>query len=214
MFDEIRKLVESYNGENDFISLNLALKNLLGSIISDNEILSEIASNSYRHQLGFEKYNLYTFSDGFSLRLHYWHKPEYFKEDIHSHCADFKSIVIKGSLINNIFILKVGETSKIFSYHFDENKKISLANDQGKIGFELKEKKLLLTSDTYFQSNRLLHRINEVCENTITLSLWNNRDSSALVLKNLNSTPDDCNCTSKFKMSEVIEKFNFIIRYI
>lgn len=212
MFANLRKLIENYENSCDFNSLYFALKEVLQTVVSDQELILKISSNSYEHQLGFDKFTLYTFDDEYSLRLHYWYNPINVKEDIHSHCADFKSVIMQGSFVNNIFTLNKGIDNKVFSYHFDNQLKKTVAKEKDLSDYKFINSKLLKTHDHYYQSSQVLHNINNISPNTITLSLWAKREYPALVLKKIDALPQDCNCSDIFTSNQVAERINFFLR--
>lgn len=48
------------------------LLQMLDRLLGDEQALTQAASYSYRHQLGFEKYVLEVLPSGACLRMHYW----------------------------------------------------------------------------------------------------------------------------------------------
>lgn len=90
-FKETRRLLKEINKDN--------IIQILESIIEDSIYLKEIASKSYLHNNGFDKFSLIDNSN-FKLRLHIWWPENKFNtaEDIHNHPWDFSSKVITGSL--------------------------------------------------------------------------------------------------------------------
>jgi len=211
MFHEIKVLIESYTTDSNFEDFKYSLKKLLSYILLDKESATAITLNSYRHQLGFNKFTLHTFSDGSSLRLHFWDDQAITKEDIHSHCAEFKSLIIHGSIVNNIYRLIDGVDNQIFNYSFDVDKSMIVAKRSGYGAYELIESKFINVTDYYVQPSQLLHNINNVSLNTITISLWKEREFPALVLKEKCASAEDCNYTVSFSEKEMKIKLNSIL---
>lgn len=211
MFHEIKVLIENYATDSDFEDLKYILKKILNYILLDKELARAITLKSYRHQLGFNKFTLHTFSDGSSLRLHFWDNKTITKEDIHSHCADFKSLIVHGSIVNNIYRLIEGADNQIFNYSFDVDKSMIVAKRAGYSAYELIESKFMNVTDYYFQSSQLLHNVNNVSLNTITISVWKEREFPALVLKEKCASAEDCNYTVCFSEKEMENKLNSIL---
>lgn len=211
IFNEIKIIIGSYSKTSDFKNIQLHLKKLLNFIVLNQELTRNIASNSYKHQLGFDKFTLHTFTDGSSLRLHFWNNSIDMKEDIHSHCSDFKSIILNGGLKNNIYELTNGTDRKVFNYSLDKQTETMIAGHIGDSGYKIIDSTFLNTSNFYTQASHFLHNISHIQQNTITISLWEKRESSALVLKEQGSSAEDCNCSNSFSESEMKHKFNLIL---
>ncbi|MBX9585805.1 MAG: hypothetical protein K2X50_00975 [Gammaproteobacteria bacterium] len=74
----------------------------LKEINCDKGYLEKIACNSYLHENGFYKINLYTSND-FTIRFHIWEHSVEIKETLHDHRWFFASTVLNGSLKSEIW---------------------------------------------------------------------------------------------------------------
>lgn len=207
---ELEKLVESYNGsEEDYQSLILELKKVLKVFISDSDCLQHIALNSYIHQLGFEKYIIYNSVTGKNIRLHYWSDNTVFKDDIHSHCASFKSVILNGSIKQNTFELTNEKNQKKYLYFFDSISNSNKAKLIGLTGSKIKEAYTFNKKQFYNQEYHSLHQVVKTTENTLTISIWDKKENPALVLKELSSEAHDCTCTASLSEQFITERFKF-----
>ena len=170
---------------------NRALLSCLEAILEDYELLTAVARRSHRHQLGFFKYVLIASSSG-SLRMHYWDRAPDALEDIHSHCAHFRSRIVLGELTENLFGVTPGAKHSRFRYHFDENLRHSIAVADGMSGLNLLESRQLKAGDQYTKAPSELHSVSNVRPGTLTVSTWGERYSDALVFKSQGATSEDC----------------------
>lgn len=171
---------------------NVALLICLDVIFEDDELLAAVARSSHRHQLGFFKYVLLADSSGRCLRMHYWGRAPDVLEDIHSHCANFRSRIVLGELTENLFEVTPGAEYSRFRYHFDQNLGHSVAVADGMSGVNLLESRQLQAGDQYTKSPSELHSVSNVRPGTLTVSAWEERYSDALVFKPQDATPEDC----------------------
>lgn len=171
---------------------NGALLSCLDAILEDDELLAAVARRSHRHQLGFFKYVLIVGSSGRCLRMHYWDRAPDALEDIHSHCANFRSRIVLGKLTENSFGVTPGAEHSRFRYHFDENLGHSVAVADGMTGVRLLESRQLQAGDQYTKAPSELHSVSNVKPGTLTVSAWGERYSDALVFKSQDATPEDC----------------------
>lgn len=171
---------------------NGALLSCLDAILEDDERLAAVARRSHRHQLGFLKYVLIAGSPGRCLRMHYWDRAPDALEDIHSHCANFRSRIVSGELTESSFELTSGAEHSRFRYHFDENLGHSVAVAEGMSGVSLLESRQLQAGDQYTKATSELHSVSNVKPGTLTISVWGDRYSDALVFKSQGATPEDC----------------------
>lgn len=76
-------------------------------VLGNESLCSQLASESYLHPNGFEKYGLVPLSDSMCrIRLHIWrpeNKRRYDDANYHSHVRDFTSIVLQGQLSDLLF---------------------------------------------------------------------------------------------------------------
>lgn len=171
---------------------NSALLRCLDHLLDDECVLSEAASRSHRHQLGFVKIVLMTDVSGGCLRLHLWDRISPVSEDIHSHCADFYSRMVFGKLSENSFDLIQGNSYARFCYHFDSSVGHSVASADGFTGVSLSASRELAIGDIYCKQAMQLHNISNVTQGTLTVSAWKSRNSKAIVLKTIGASTEDC----------------------
>ena len=210
MFSNLRGIVENYNSTLDFTKLSSELKHILENLTLNKNVLDDIAANSYAHPLGFEKYILHTFEDDYCLRLHFWQNQNAMVGDIHSHCSDFKSIILLGSLTNNTYVLNKGDNHKLFIYLTNQLKE-NVVVEKGTSDYLLTESQKINSKEYYFQKSELLHNLCNIDNNTLTLSLWSKRENPAIVLKNLNSKVEDCYYGSTFTSNQLLKKINLLL---
>lgn len=189
---------------------NLALLRCVSSLLGDEGLLAEAARRSYRHQLGFFKYVLMVDEAGSCLRVHLWDSASTVQEDIHSHCARFRSRVVFGKLSENSFELVPGASHARFRYHFDVGLGHGIAVEDGLTGVYLRESRALLAGDMYYKDTMELHNVSDVEPGTLTVSAWEIRESEALVLKGLGSCPEDCLASVGIS----VESFRAALHYI
>jgi len=89
------------------------VRNLVGSILEDEEALLAIAQRSYPHPIGFDKLVLHDHSQGdprhhFKLRLHiYWRSPQEVAAELnHLHRFEMASSPITGELTNHLYAVR------------------------------------------------------------------------------------------------------------
>lgn len=165
---------------------------LLDELQQDERALSQAASLSYRHQLGFEKYVLVTQPSGACLRMHYWSGVSIAEEDIHSHCADFRSLLLLGQLTEQKFSMIAGDTHSAFRYRFDAVRGESEISVDGVTAIQESQARTLMAGDSYTNSAESLHRVSAVKPGTVTVSSWGPRLHDAVVLKPSNQPADPC----------------------
>lgn len=181
---------------------NFTLLRCVDALLSDERLLSEAASRSHRHQLGFVKIVLMTDASGSCLRLHLWDRISPVPEDIHSHCADFYSRLVFGKLSENSFDLIQGNSHARFRYHFDSSVGHSVAIADGFTGVSLSLTRELTIGDIYCKQAMQLHNISNVAQGTLTVSAWKERNSKAIVLKALKASAEDCSVPLGIPTSE------------
>lgn len=106
---EILYFLDIMKGEN--------LKQLLLSIIKNEDLLREISAQSYSHYNGFDKIVLLSPKKStYKLRLHiWWPGKKIHTENVHNHDWDFGSYIIAGSYISQEFECSV---DGIDLYHY------------------------------------------------------------------------------------------------
>lgn len=182
----------------------LVLHRLLSEILADQERLEEVARHSYRHQLGFEKIILANGVDGGCFRMHFWPTSASARmEDVHSHCASFKSFVVLGGMNQQIFKLESGAEFVAYSYRFNERlgrSEMSCARD---VSLRFLHEVHISEGVEYFVDSKMLHKVVDVIPGTITFSRWGGRKDDAVVVKNRDIVIDDCVRYSGMSVSDV-----------
>lgn len=212
---ELEKLIKSYNGsEEDFQSLIVELKKVLIVYISDLVQLQHISLNSCVHQLGFEKYILYNSAIGKSIRLHFWSDNKVFKDDIHSHCASFKSVILNGSIKQNTFELTNARNQNKYLYFFDSSSNSNKAELIGLTGSQVSDVSTFTKKQFYNQKYNILHQVVETEKNTLTISIWDKKENPAMVLKELSSEAQDCTSTIGLSEQFISERFQLFLEIL
>jgi len=171
---------------------NEKLRLLLESLVADPGALAVAASHSHRHQLGFVKIVVQIEDSGECLRLHLWDKPIEMEEDIHSHCASFKSRIVLGEITENVFRLVPGNSHAMFDYRFDASVGHAVADEVGPTGVKIISSKVIKAGEIYAKRSGDLHNVSHAAEGTVTVSSWACRDSPALVIKDSGALAADC----------------------
>jgi hypothetical protein len=172
---------------------NKALLRRIEFLLANENVLAEAARLSHRHQLGFFKYVLMADLSGRCLRVHLWDSSaNSIHEDIHSHCAQFRSRVVFGQLSENTFELVPGTSYTRFRYRFDQSLGHSVAEPDGRTGITLKDSRVFYAGDTYDKDSTDLHNVIKVEPGTLTVSAWGLRQYEAIVLKMPGACPEDC----------------------
>jgi hypothetical protein len=207
----LESLIDDYDGSSDqFHKLTSELKKNIKEIICNDTEIRTILMDSYIHQLGFEKYTIKNLRSGKSIRLHFWPNKDSSKEDIHSHCASFKSIILNGAIKQNSYDLVTGTDMKKFLYTFDAKTRSSKANEAGLTSYKFRDSITLVKNNFYNQSYLSMHQVAETDLNTLTISLWEKREYPAIVLKELPSDVQDCihtNSLSEEFLKRRLQKF-------
>ncbi|MFC4112272.1 hypothetical protein [Nonomuraea zeae] len=80
------------------------LARLLEGLAADESAAAQIAPDSYRHPLGFDKYVLWCRHPAGRLRLHvWWPEDERGREHVHNHRFAFSSAVVAGQVRSTLF---------------------------------------------------------------------------------------------------------------
>lgn len=187
-----------------------ALLRCVNSLLGNEDLLAEAARRSHRHQLGFFKFVLMVDEAGSCLRVHMWDSASTTQEDIHSHCAHFRSRVVFGKLSENSFELVPGTSHARFRYRFDKNAGHSVAVADGLTGISLRDSRVLLAGDTYYKGSMELHNVSDVEPGTLTVSAWEMRLGEALVLKDVGACAEDCLAPVGMQA----EQLRFALKYI
>jgi hypothetical protein len=137
-----------------------AFRKLVRSILCDTTRMATLACESYKHDNGFLKLLIFRpNSDLWRLRLHVWPKTDGSGQNVHDHRFDFWSIVLRGSLGNQLWEPGPGESWHHYHYHPREGKNQYAMEHI--ISETLQPSKTFDTAvgKQYFFSNRWLHTI-------------------------------------------------------
>jgi hypothetical protein len=192
-----------------------AARDILEDILGRPDKLREVANSSYIHQLGFEKYVLTESSGGAALRLHFWPKgSQGVAEDIHSHCARFRSTIISGALTSQRHVAVTGGTHMAYKYRFNRSAGQSEVIALGPTSVTSGTISTYQKGDSYKFDLDAMHRVTEVSPGTSTISRWDERVADAIVVKELNARPEDCHRTAGMDVQFVQRRITQILNNI
>lgn len=155
-------------------------------ILKDELTLRMVASNSYTHQLGFEKLLLSPSNfDSIWIRVHFWPCSLSGRDtDIHSHCASFSSVILTGELSSLTYERsETGDKFYEYEYLFDSKRGKSSSLFKHSIRLRPGNKQKLISGSVYSLPANALHQTIDIAENTVTLSIWERRNQTASVFK-------------------------------
>jgi len=141
---------------------------------------------SYTHQLGFDKILLSSGDANIScVRLHFWESEMHGHDsDIHSHCAEFSSKVLNGSLSSRRYVLSaVGTQHHRHDYCFDLSKGCSTSKYLGAAALAETQTHRIQRDQQYSLCADALHQTVDVKADTVTISIWGPRLYTASVLR-------------------------------
>ena len=189
-FDQLRLSLEAIRvHERDSLDFLRGLEvsdlvSALEEILNSPKLLSQVAADSYIHQLKFEKYVVIKSMSGKWLRIHHWPiciENDY--QDIHSHCASFASRLLTGALSHKHYRRRPGARFTEYRYSFDELTGIGESLYHGKTDLMSSDGDNLCAGDVYYVDATLLHQVSRAEAGTITVSLWDKRMKEAEVFK-------------------------------
>ncbi len=90
-------------------------------LLNNDDLLAQIASQSYLHNNGFYKL-LLAENETFCIRLHIWMPGSVAYETLHSHCWHMASTVIHGSLQSEVWESSVSPSAQFYDEYLYENK--------------------------------------------------------------------------------------------
>src|SRR5579875_2111916 len=139
------------------------LREILSCIATDQTTAARVAADSYLHENGFLKLTLVTTPD-FQLRLHVWDTREgglpYLPEDIHSHTADFASVILLGGYQHEIFLeTETGNEYHGYAYDGVRGSKIFSLEYAGLQCLRCVSNSYLPTRTAYNLNSEILHRV-------------------------------------------------------
>ena len=166
-----------------------ALRSHLIATLRDEPTLRVIASNSYTHQLGFEKLLLSPSNTNLIwIRVHFWPYSMSGRDtDIHSHCASFTSTILTGELSSLAYERsEIGSEFYEYEYCFDVKLGKSSAFFKKKSVLQPRTNQKFTAGSVYSLPADELHQTIDVAKDTVTLSIWGRRNQTASVFR---STP-------------------------
>jgi hypothetical protein len=93
---------------------------MLSRLLESPRDLAEVAARSYAHDNGFVKLVLVSGREGQqALRMHVWPAASRDEGNIHNHCWDFTSVVVKGQLDFQEFVVDEAGPIEAFHYAYD-----------------------------------------------------------------------------------------------
>lgn len=133
---------------------------IINQVLSNPELLAQIAARSYHHGNGFLKVVLAA-QDGWKLRLHVWFDNTPCEENIHDHRWGFASTVLCGQLLSETFDDDIdGDiTGTEYLYHARQNQHDSQKHIQGRFCLRSLGQQCRGVGESYFLPTSVLHRI-------------------------------------------------------
>ncbi|MBL0231016.1 MAG: hypothetical protein IPP76_09535 [Moraxellaceae bacterium] len=133
---------------------------IINQVLSNPELLAQIAARSYHHGNGFLKVVLAA-QDGWKLRLHVWFDNTPCEENIHDHRWGFASTVLCGQLLSETFVDDIdGDiTGTEYLYHARQNQDESQKHIQGRFCLRSLGQQCRGVGESYFLPTSVLHRI-------------------------------------------------------
>lgn len=169
---KINQMFNLLNSKFDKNNLNITLYSIINTILNDDNICNYNKNKSFFHSLGFIKLVLLNLENNSQIRLHLWLKGD-FLQTPHTHPWNFKSRILNGQLIDEIY-----DESNINSKKFNKYQcKSSFIKNGHK--FEKLENIYLKTisTNTYKKNDIYSHDFNNIHltsyteSNTITLCI-------------------------------------------
>jgi hypothetical protein len=145
---------------------------IINQVLSNPELLAQIAARSYHHGNGFLKVVLAA-QDGWKLRLHVWFDNTPCEENIHDHRWGFASTVLCGQLLSETFVDDVdGDiTGTEYLYHARQNQHDSQKHIQGRFCLRSLGQQCRGVGESYFLPTSVLHRICDYSNKNIVATM-------------------------------------------
>lgn len=110
-FNDFKSLTDHYLKNNSSVEREALLrvfqgidwKVLISSLIDNNEVLSDLVNNAYRHDNGFVKLMLIDNRPDYAVRLHIWPSNIMSDSSIHNHPWDLNGLVVTGKYTWDIY---------------------------------------------------------------------------------------------------------------
>jgi hypothetical protein len=206
------------------------IAHLIKAILVDTEYLQKVASRSYTHSNGFDKFVLMT-SDKpqYKLRLHIWWKDKDFlpQEHIHNHSWNFSSALITGAFRFQTYQVE-NNGFEVYHYECGFPKEVEKGQEVQNSDMSYRMQYLgtsilnnvfdttLSAGNSYSLSHNVLHRITSIpgqVTSTLVLHSQFIRSTSDLFSCQPISNPEEVT-VCKFKMAELIDKFEQYISFL
>jgi hypothetical protein len=151
-----------------------SLTSYLQEILLNENRINSIAKYSYVHQLGFEKYVLLSpnIKNTISLRMHIWTRNAVtpFEGEIHDHCHNFTSKVLKGALRHKFFILnEKNDGYSFYKYEINNRTKVSKQLKFDSVGADFVSTFDVQEGTTYSLTSEQLHLVEVLTPVAVTL---------------------------------------------
>lgn len=211
------------------LSRPAVLADVLRSLINTPDRLREVANRSITHSLGFDKIVLIDPRDpqsqqtAFRLRLHLWwpqtrrEQPEDLIDGVHNHFTDFSSVILKGTLTNQIY--EVSERGGGDWYHYKALPLFSNATNrqsnfplQGRVTLKCTHEADLVAGSIYHLPYQTLHNsFNDTSSLAATLLIYGQYETQEVDMFRLNPiTEESVEVMQRFTpelLAETLERF-------
>ena len=199
------------------VTLN-SLHKYLDYILSDEKSIRNISKYSYVHQLGFEKYVLFSNSafDTIKVRLHIWSREfdTRFEKEIHDHCHNVTSKIVIGHLRHQFFEpIEKEKKYRLYEYRIDNKTKISRQDFIRNIGAKNTSFVDLQEGQVYSLNADILHYVESLTPISITVLLQGPLiKSTARVLKkqNIKDSKIEAIGIHELSVDEVVKKLSVV----
>jgi hypothetical protein len=162
------------------------VKDLVDSLLGNDERVESIASLSYEHANGFDKLVL-DLGPGWKLRFHYWPEKEANLDDlnIHNHRWDFASSVVLGELKAYYYDVHKDTLGNYDFYRYSSPEMDNWYDFQylGKVTAAMSHEESLPTGSSYGLGHTRSHRVSVITAPAATLVLQGpvRKDSTRVV---------------------------------
>lgn len=128
-------------------------------VLNDDALASDLAKGSYLHENGFNKLLLFTTqNEWFHLRIHQWLPQEHFEQNVHDHRFNFWSLILSGSLTNNIWgISDSGEEFTHYEYRPRNFKEKYEMVNKGSVRLVKEASLAIIQDEVYYFDHRWIH---------------------------------------------------------
>lgn len=143
------------------------LNALLLEFIDNNQMLSDLANRSYRHENDFDRIDLIQNSrDEVGLRLHIWDSiskgSSPHSSDMHNHCWDFYSCIITGNLLVKHYDAINNGTYWGYQHGYISSKEVLELHQMGTYTLNLMYENKLTKSNMYYLNKNVIHSVEPI----------------------------------------------------